>query len=124
MRPSPVVPALQRKIVPQPRLSPRPVITSNTTQQAAQQHAEASPVVGEDSLEEPSTQQDDVWSPDYEPDYEEYGDGTSDQVAIALALKKFQTQAETRNANSLQTMEVERINFKPSLEQSCSRVSW
>jgi len=61
-----------------------------------------------------------VWSPDYEPDYKEYGDGTSDQVAIALALKKFQTQAETRNASSLQTMEVERIKTlvetKPQLK--------
>ena len=57
-----------------------------------------------------------MWS----PDYEEYVDGTSDQVAIALALKKFQTQAETRNANSLQTMEVEMIKTlvkaKPQLK--------
>ena len=59
-------------IVPPPR-PPRPVNTSNNTQQAAQQHAEASPTVGEGSLEELSPQkQDDVWSPDYEV----YGDGT------------------------------------------------
>jgi hypothetical protein len=58
-----------------------------------------------------------MWSPDYDA---EYGDGTSDQVAIALSVKKFQKQAASRNASTLTLVEVERIKTlveaKPQLK--------
>ena len=69
---------------------------------------------------EPSPHQDkpeDVWSADYDA---EYGDGTSNQVAIALSVKKFQKQAASRNASMLPKVEVERIKTlvetKPQLK--------
>jgi len=64
----------------------------------------------------PQQKPEDVWS----PDYEEFGDGTSDEVAIALALKSFSMQASTRNASKLDAKQHERIqkliDTKPQVE--------
>ena len=67
---------------------PRRPTTTNNTKQSAQQHAPVPPPAAKGFLAEPDPQQnqnDDAWS----PDYEEFGDGTSDEVATALALKSF-----------------------------------
>ena len=123
---SPVVPTQQQ--IPPP---PRPSGSANTSpQQPAQQQAEdeAMSAAGEGAPEVPSPQNDepeDMWSPDYDA---EHGDGTSNQVAIALSVNRFRKQAETRNASMLPKVEFDRIKTlvetKPQLKGLLPHVLW
>ena len=84
-----------------------PSNNSTTFQSTASQRAAtpADPATGGSPAESSAEDAEDAWS----PDYEEFGDGTSDEVAIALAVRNFSTQASSRNASMLDATQRERI---------------
>ena len=103
---TPVVPALQTILLP-----PHPPGPATTNQRQPAQHRAEPSAAGEGPPVEPSSQEDnteDMWSPDHD-NYDEFGDGTSNQVAIALSVHKFRNRAATRNASKLPEVEIERI---------------